>query len=448
MKATIVLLVFLSLCICLVYSQDRNAEYEKNWPQWRGPLANGISPNGNPPLEWSENKNVKWKIEIPGRGHATPVIWDNQIFISTAVPLNPKEEKQAQNQQPQQGRHRGMSFRETKDMQKFVVFSINRENGKIQWEKTVKEEIPEERTHEFGSWASHSPVTDGKHVYAYFGSRGLFCLDMKGSLLWERDFGQMQKRMSFGEGSSPVLFQDRIIVVWDHEGDSFIIALDKNTGKEVWKIDRDEATTWSTPYIVEVDGKFQVIISATKRIRSYDFSSGKLIWECGGMTANCIPMPVLSGDMIFIMSGFRGSALLAIDLSKANGDITDSDAIAWKHNKDTPYTPSPIVLGNYLHFLRSNNGVLSCFDARDGKVYYSGERMEDMGNVFTSPVGVKDRIYILGGSGLTYVIKPGPEFTILAKNQLDDNFHASPAVIGNNLYLRGFKYLYCIAEDD
>ena len=148
------------------------------------------------------------------------------------------------------------------------------------------------------------------------------------------------------------------------------------------------------------------------------------------------------------MTGFRGSALLAIDLSEANGDITDSDAIVWKHNKDTPYTPSPILLGNYLHFLRSNNGVLSCFDARDGKVYYSGERMEDMGNVFTSPVGIKDRIYILGGSGLTHMIKPGPEFTILAKNQLDDHFHASPAIIGKNLYLRGFKYLYCIAEDD
>jgi len=447
MKNCLIILGVLWFSACFLVAQDNNPDYEKNWPQWRGPYANGISPNGNPPIEWSEGKNIKWKIEIPGRGHATPVIWGDQIFISTAVPINKQEEKQEQNEQPQEGRRRGMSFRESKEMHQFVVFSINRQNGKIQWQKTVTEEIPQERTHEFGSWASHSPVTDGKHVYAYFGSRGLFCLDLQGNLKWERDFGQMSKRMSFGEGSSPVLYKEKIILLWDHEGDSFIIALDKNTEKEVWKVDRDERTSWSTPFIIEVDGKPQVITSATHRIRSYDFATGKLIWECGGMTANCIPMPVSANNVVYIMSGFRGSALLAIDLSKAKGDMTDSDAIVWKVNKDTPYTPSPLLMDNLLYFLRGNNGVLSCLDASDGNIYYTRKRLEGMGNVFTSPVGVKDRIYILGGSGLTHVIKQGPEFQILAKNKLDDNFHASPAIAGNNMYLRGFKHLYCISSE-
>ena len=447
MKVCAMILGILWFSTCLLTAQNINSEHEKYWPQWRGPYANGVSPNGNPPIEWSENKNVQWKIEIPGRGHATPVIWGDQIFISTAIPLNPQEEKQEQNQQPQQGRRRGMSFRETKDMHKFVVYSINRQNGKIQWQKTVTEEVPQERTHDFGSWASHSPVTDGKHVYAYFGSRGLFCLDMQGNLKWERDFGQMTKRMSFGEGSSPVLYEDKIIVLWDHEEDSFIIALDKNTGKDVWRVDREERSSWSTPFIVKVDGKPQVITNATNRIRSYDFATGNLIWECSGMTANCIPMPVTANDIVYLMSGFRGNALLAINLLKAKGDITNSEAIVWKSNKDTPYTPSPLLLDNNLYFLRVNNGILSCLEAGDGRVFYSNERLEGMGNLFTSPVGVKDRIYILGGSGVTYVIKHGPEFKVLAKNILDDNFHASPAIIGNDMYLRGFKYLYCISQN-
>ena len=310
----------------------------------------------------------------------------------------------------------------------------------------MKEEIPEERTHDLGSWASNSPVTDGKHIYAYFGSRGIFCLDMAGVLKWQRDFGQMSKRMSFGEGSSPVLYDNKVIIIWDHEGESFIVALDKNSGEEVWKTARDEGTSWSTPFIVDVDSKPQVIVSATRRIRSYDPDTGKLIWECSGMTQNVIPMPVTDGKMLYLMSGFRGSALLAIDLSKAKGDISNSDAILWQYNQDTPYTPSPLLIDNMLYFLRLNNGSLTCIDKKDGKVYYSKEKLEGISNLFTSPVGTKDRLYILGKSGITYVIKHGPEFEILAKNQLEDNFHASPAIIGNDMYLRGFKNLYCISQ--
>lgn len=431
----------------LFWAVEGPSDYEKYWPQWRGPLATGVSPNGNPPIEWGEDKNVKWKIAIPGKGHATPIIWGDQMFILSAVETDKEGKAKEQNQGMQHGRGgRGMPTLRSTKVHKFVIFAINRHDGKILWQHTVKEEVPEEGTHEMGSWASHSPVTDGKHVYAYFGSRGLYCFDMKGNLKWERDFGQLSKRMNFGEGSSPALYGDKIIVNWDHEGQSFIVALDKKTGKDIWKVDRDEGTSWASPFVVENNGKPQVITSATKLIRSYDLATGELIWECGGMTMNAIPMPVTANGIVYVMSGFRGNALLAIRLAGAKGNITDSDAIVWKHGKDTPYTPSPLLFQDKLYFLRSNNGILTCFDAKTGKEYYSRQRLEGMGNVFASPVGAQDRIYIVGQKGTMYVVKHGPEFKILAKNKLDDNFNASPAIIDNRIYLRGYKNLYCIEQ--
>ncbi len=419
-------------------------DYEKNWHQWRGPYMMGTSPDGDPPLEWSETKNIKWKLTIPGKGHSTPIIWEDQIFILTAVetdnvarPSDPNTEQQSR---------RGPPSRKTSNVHKFVVLSVDQDSGNILWQRTVKEELPEERTHELGSWASNSPVTDGEYVYAYFGSRGLFCLDMKGNLKWERDFGQLNKRMEFGEGSSPALYGNKIIINWDHEGQSFIIALDKKTGEEIWKTARDEGTTWATPLVVEYDGKHQVITPASKLVRSYDLETGKLIWELGGLTSNCIPMPVVVDDIVIVMSGHRGFSLMAIDLSKAQGNISDSDAIVWKLDRDTPYTPSPVLYEGKLYFLKSNNGIFSCFDAKTGKEYYSKQRLEGMGGVYSSPVATQDRIYIVGLNGTTYVVRHGPEFEILTKNTLNDKFNASPVVVGKQIFLRGNKNLYCIEE--
>ena len=445
MKKILIIIGILVIFSNLLWAGEKSPEYEKYWPQWRGPFATGASPSGNPALEWNEDKNVKWKIEIPGKGHATPVVWGDQIFILTAIETDKDTRSVEESESPQQG-HRGMPVNRTTKVHKFVIFAINRHDGKTLWQHSVREEVPQEGTHDMGSWASHSPVTDGEHVYAYFGSRGLFCFDMQGKLKWERDFGQLSKRMNFGEGSSPVLYRDRIIVNWDHEGQSFIIALDKKTGKDIWKVDRDEGTSWATPLVVENNGKFQVVTSATKLIRSYDFDTGKLIWECGGMTQNAIPSPFAADGILFVMSGFRGNTLLAINLSKAKGNITDTDAIVWRLDRDTPYAPSGLLFDNKLYFLKSNNGILSCFDAVSGKEYYSGQRLEGMGNVFASPVSAQGRIYIVGQKGTMYVIKHGPVFEVLAKNSLDDNFSASPAIVGNTLYLRGYRNLYCIEE--
>lgn len=445
MKKSAILVGCLFVVAGLYLQAQSASDIEKNWHQWRGPFMTGLSPDGDPPIEWGETKNVKWKTAIPGKGHSTPIIWGDKIFILTAVETDKEGQPQAQESESTRGR--GMPTTRSTKIHRFVVLAINRDDGKILWQKTVKEEMPQEGTHEFGSWASHSPVTDGAHVYAYFGSRGLFCLDMEGNVEWERDFGQLSKRMNFGEGSSPAIFGDKIIVTWDHEGPSFIVAVDKKTGKDIWKFDRGEGTSWATPYVVEVEEKHQVITSATKLIRGYDIETGGLIWECGGMTQNAIPMPVAADGILYVMSGFRGNALLAIRLSEAKGNITATDAIVWKHDKDTPYTPSPLIMGNNLYFLKGNNGILSCFDAKTGTPHYITQRLDGMGNIFASLFGAKDRIYVTGQKGIFYVVKQGPEFAILAKNTLEDNFNASPAVVGKQLFLRGYKNLYCIEEE-
>jgi outer membrane protein assembly factor BamB len=440
-------ILFLSAGVCL-QAQDV-PDLEKNWHQWRGPHMTGVSPTADPPLEWSETKNIKWKIAIPGKGHATPIIWGDKIFVLAAVATEKEGQAEAETQVQETGsrRGRGMPTTRTTKVHRFVVLAINRQDGKVVWQTTVTEEVPQEGTHEFGSWASHSPVTDGERIYAYFGSRGLYCLDMDGKIIWERDFGQLEKHMNFGEGSSPTIHEDKIIVTWDHNGPSFLIAMDKKTGKDIWKVDRDEGTSWATPYVAEVEGKYQVIASATKLIRSYDLDTGELIWECGGMTNNCIPTPFAVDGILYVMSGFRGNALLAIRLAGAKGNITDSDAILWKHGKDTPYTPSPVIMENNLYFLRGNNGILSCFDAKTGVPHYTAQRLEGMGNIFASLFGAKDRIYVTGQKGVFYVVKHGQKFSILAKNTLDDNFNASPVGLGKQLFLRGYKYLYCIENE-
>ena len=255
----------------------------------------------------------------------------------------------------------------------------------------------------------------------------------------------MKKVMNFGEGESPFLYKDRLFIQWDSEDESFMVALDKKTGDEVWKVKRDEKSSWVTPIVVEVNGKPQVITSATTQVRSYDYNTGEVIWTCAGMTRNVIPNPVYADGILFAMSGFRGNTLLAIDIAKAKGDITGSSVILWTYNQDTPYTPSPLLMDGKLYFLRANNGELTCLDAKTGKVFYSKEKLEGIGNLYSSPSGFGDRIYVVA-ENICLVIKAGEKFEITASNVLEDNFHASPIIAGNELILRGFKSLYCFSE--
>lgn len=431
------------------------ADGNGNWPQWRGPQANGVAPAGDPPVEWAPDKNIKWKVAIPGKGSATPIVWGETILILTAVPTDKRAPQKAVPPEPtpltgaKPGRPPNL---QPEFIQQFVVMAINRKDGRTVWQKVVREELPHEGWNPNATitWASSSPVTDGQMVYASFGSRGLYALDMKGNLKWEHDFGDMNTG-GFGEGSSPVLDGDRLVVNWDHDAGSFIVTLDKKTGKELWRTPRDETTTWSTPLIVEHRGRKQVITAGTRKVRGYDLANGQLLWEGPGLgSPGCVASPVHSNGVVYLMNGGYGpgGGVYAVRLAEANGDITSApQAIAWKYDRDTPWVPSPLLYGDELYFLKGNSGILSVFNARTGEKLYGEQRLDGLPGVYASPVAAAGRVYIAGREGAVAVIQRGPQFKLLALNQLDDGFDASPVVVGNEIYLRGITHLYRISKD-
>jgi outer membrane protein assembly factor BamB len=445
---------------------------DQNWPQWRGPLQNGVAPAANPPTAWSETNNIKWKVKIPGGGQATPIIWDDRVFLQAAIPTGKKTEatpaEAAEQPPPPRSEPGGESSQKgpggplgkggkkgpggfgpgpkPTEVYQFAVLCLDRQTGKVLWQQVAREEVPHEGYRQGeGSFASTSGLTDGKHLYAYFGSHGLYCYDFDGKPVWGQDLGRMRMAMGFGEGSSPTLYQDALIMNRDNEDSSCIIALDKNTGKTLWKKPREEHTSWSTPLIIERDGKAQAVVTATGKIRSYDVASGEVLWECGGLTRNVIPCPVADAGMVYCMSGFQGNALLAIRLGRT-GDLTGSDAIAWTHNKSTPYVPSPLLYNGKLYFFANNNGVLTCLETKSGVSLFDAQKLEDLAGVYASPLGAAGRVYLIGRNGVTVVLKQSDKLEVLATNRLEEKFDASPAAVGSDLFLRGHEYLYCITE--
>jgi outer membrane protein assembly factor BamB len=421
------------------------------WAQWRGPNMNGIAPHGNPPIEWAEDKNIVWKVRVPGLGSATPVIWEDRLYLLAAVPTGGKEAvPPPPPRDPDAPRSKGQRRSRPAPVpifeQEFVVLAINRDDGSVAWQRTARKEVPHENKQRNNSFASASAITDGSHLIAYFGSRGLYCFDMDGNLQWEKDLGDMQTRREFGEGASPALYGDRIVVNWDHEGQSFIVALDKRTGKELWRRERDEVTSWATPLVVEHKGTIQVVTSGTNKVRSYDLTTGETIWEGPGLTVNSVPTPIESGGVIYVAAGYRGNVARAIRLDGAKGDITGSPAILWEVGRDTPYVPSPLLYGDFLYLTKSNSGILSVLDKKSGQVHYGPLRLERISEIYASPVGAAGRVYILGRDGNALVLENGAEHKILARNSLEDGFDASPAIVGQEMYLRGYRYLYKIAE--
>ena len=531
----------------------------ENWPTWRGPAANGVAPDSNPPTEFSESKNVQWKTKVPGSGSSTPVIWGDQVFVITAEKTGKKvaaaaggesrergqgaERRQRPDGERPEGRGRGEqgsrggdrprpdgeqgsrggerprpdgerserggqsgfgggSFNREEFIKRFdkdgdgelndaerdamrdelrqqfgggrggersprsgrssrgrggfgggskpteeyryVLMSLDRNTGKENWRRVAATQVPHEGHHRDHGYASGSPVTDGEHIIVSFGSRGLYCYDMKGKLQWKKNFGDMRMRNSFGEGTSPALHGDTVVLLWDHEGDSALYALDKKTGKLKWKTDRNEASGWCTPVVTIHDGVTQVIVNGTRAVRSYQLSDGKLLWQCSGQTSNAIPSVVVDENFAYAMSGFRGAHLAAIKLG-GSGDLTDSKSVSWTANRGTPYTPSPLLSNGRIWYLSGNNGVLSVRDTKSGKLLVEGERLDGVSGVYASPVSAGGRVYIAGRNGTVSVLKDSAKLEVLATNKLDDKFDCSPAVVGNQMFLRGKEHLYCIA---
>jgi outer membrane protein assembly factor BamB len=412
---------------------------ERFWAQWRGPYATGVSKFADPPTEWSETKNIRWKVEIPGRGSSSPVIWGERMFLLSAVPIGLDR---AAAHSPRGGVN-------PRDRYRFIVLAIDRRTGKTIWQRTAREEQPREATHQDnGTYASSSAITDGTRVYAWFESQGMYVYDMDGTLLWSKDLGDKTMRNQFGEGSTPVLAGGRIVIVWDHLGGSFIVSLDAATGRELWRQSRDEIDTWATPLVVDQGGRPQAVVPGKNKIRSYDLETGDIVWESKGVTMNPIPSPVFGDGMVFVTSGFQGNNLKAVRLATAKGDITGTDSIVWTLDRDTPYVPSPLLYDGVLYLLKTNSGILSAFDAATGKPHYQLQRLDGLPEVFSSPVGAKGRVYITGRDGVTHVIRHGSTYAMLAKNKLDDGFDASPALVDKAIYLRGYQNLYCIAAPD
>jgi outer membrane protein assembly factor BamB len=331
-------------------------------------------------------------------------------------------------------------------VQGFTVLAVGRADGKVRWSRVVHEAAPHEGTHKDGSFASGSVTADGDRVVASFGSYGLYCLDHQGRVLWEKQLGEMKIKLGFGEGSSPVLYGDRVVLNWDNEGPSFTAVFDAKTGRELWRRERDERTSWATPLVVAHGGRAQVVTSATRRIRSYDLETGAPLWDAGGMTDNAIPSPVAADGFVYLSSGFRGNMLLAVRLDQAKGSLEGPPAIAWSYDKDTPYVPSPLLYKGALYFLKSNSGILTRLDARTGERQWS-ERIDGVESVYASPVGADGRVYVVGRSGAAAVVRAGAAFEVLARNTLDDGFDASPALVDGEMYLRGKKSLYRISAD-
>lgn len=454
-------IAILTICICTVVvfasctlifnaghhadESEKTSNYDNNWNYWRGPSSNGTALNANPPTTWSESENIRWKTPMPGYGHASPIVWEDKIFIQTAIETKAPQMDEETDTQSDDSRGR-RNNKNALSALKFDLIAINRSDGSIIWQETLREAKPHEGKHGDASFASNSPVTDGEHVYAYFGSRGLYCLDMDGNKKWDKQIGQMRKAGTFGEGSCPVIYGNSILVLQDHQGQSFLVALDKRTGDELWKMDREEPTTWTSPIVVDVNGTSQVIIPASNRTRSYDLSNGEIIWECGGMTRNVIPSPLYKDGHVYVISGHGGSSLQSINLELASGDITNSEAVDWQYDRDTPYVPSPVIIGDIIYFLKRNNNILTAIERNSGEVLFGPERVNGISGIYASIVGTSDRLYIASRNGTVAVLQHGPTLEVLAKNTLDDSFNASPAIVGTELFLRGSEYLYCIAE--
>jgi len=440
MRTAVVLALFLSL------PPSAHLRAEDNWPQFRGNQA-GVAEGNGCPQSWSATTNVVWKTEIPGSGWSSPIVWGEKIFLTSVI-------REGQPEKPIKGLYFGGDrLTPPKDVHRWMVYCIDWATGKVLWEREAHKGVPESPHHVKNTYASETPITDGERVFAYFGNVGLFCYDMDGKELWSHKLGAFPTFFGWGTAASPVLHKDRIYVLVDNEKQSYLVAFDKTTGKEVWRVDRDEKSNWATPFVWENPQRTEIVTCGKKKVRSYDLH-GKLLWEIGGMSSIVIPTPFAKGDLLYVSSGYVMDPVRPIYAIRpgATGDITLKDGatsnafVVWYHKQAGPYNPSPLVYGDYLYVLY-DRGLLSCFDARTGKEVYTKERIDPKANAFTaSPWACDGKIFCLSEDGDTFVIKAGPKYELLGKNSLEEMCMATPAVARKSVILRTLTKLYRIQD--
>ena len=433
------------LCIACSHLLLGEPTIKESWHQWRGPHNNGVA-EGDAPTNFSATDKVKWKIAIPGKGNSTPVVWGDVIYLTTAIA---QDTPQADAPQPagRSGRGPGGGAGALVDTD-FVVMALDKNSGKVLWQKTAATLTPHEGYHrQYGSFASNSPVTDGETLIASFGSRGVFAFDMDGNLKWKKDLGRLQMRLAFGEGVAPALHDKYLIIQNDHEGQSYIVVLDKNNGEELWRAERDEHSSWPQPIVVDYDGRKQLVTSSA-RVRSYDLATGELIWEAGGLGANAIPAVInVDNEMVIAMTGYRDPNLLAIKLG-GEGDLTDNpEYVKWTNDRGNSYSASPVLHDGILYFV-TDRGMVNAFDAKTGEKFYHQQRLPETYTFKASPVAANGKLYLATEEGDVIVLKLGKTYEVLATNKMgDEMFISSPIIVGGDLYLRSQDELFCISSD-
>jgi outer membrane protein assembly factor BamB len=421
-----------------------------NWPSFRGDHASGVADGQHPPTSWDGAKgtHLRWKTPIPGLGHSCPTIWGDRLFVTTAIG-DPKAVFKP-------GVYGDVDSVDDRSVHTWKVYGLDRHTGKVLWERTACQGVPKIKRHLKGSQASPTPATDGKHVIAFFGSEGLYCYGVDGTLLWKSDLGVLSsgwfydKDYEWGFGSSPILYRDRVIIQCDIGKDSFIAAYRLADGQQIWKTPREEIPSWGTPTIVEAPGRTELVTNATKFARGYDPASGTELWRLGKNSEITVPTPFYAQGLIFVTSGYRPIQPIYAIRPGANGDIslpkseTKSDAIAWSLSKGGPYMPTPIVYGEHL-YVCTNNGMVTCYDAKTGKQIYR-ERLDSTGGFTASPVAADGRLYFTSETEGVFVVKAGPKFELLAVNPMSEPCMATPAISDGTIFVRSQHHVWAFGR--
>ncbi len=425
---------------------------EDNWPSFRGRHASGVSEGQNLPENWDGERgvNIKWKTRIPGLAHSSPIVWTDRVFVATTISSRGEATFR-------HGLYGDGDASDDRSVHQWKVYALEKTSGKILWEKTAYEGLPREKRHIKASYANSTPATDGRYVIAFFGSQGLYAFDMKGRLIWKKDLGVLNAGAydapdyEWGTASSPIIYNDLVIVQCDTQSESFLLATDLKTGKTVWKTIREELPSWGTPTIYPGKNRVELITNASNFIRGYDPATGQELWRLGGSSKITAPTPVFSNDLIVVASGRRPEAPIFVIRAGASGDITlgneqnSSKHIAWSKQKRGSYMPTPLIYGDHLYVL-ANQGIFDCYNLKTGEEIYR-ERISHQGGGFSaSPVAADGKIYLPSEDGGIFVVKAGPDFALLATNPMDELLMATPAISSGMMFVRTQHHLFAIGR--
>lgn len=420
----------------------------EHWPQFRGPGARGIAAGPNLPDRWSATENIAWKADVPGRAWSSPIVWADRVFLTTAVNTGELES-------PKKGLYFGGNRPEPRQVEEeFGLLCLDLASGKKIWERTFHRGPPAGPIHLKNSYASETPVTDGQRVYAYFGNHGLYCLDLEGRPVWSKRFEARETRNGWGTAASPVLHGDHLYIVNDNEEQSYLLCLDKRSGNEVWRVERDEKSNWSTPYVWQNDRRTEIVTPGTGKVRSYDLD-GKLLWWLTGMSSITIATPYADDGLLYVSSGYVNDRLrplyairpgAARDITLAEGQ-TSNEHIAWSNRTAAPYNPTTLLYDGRVYVLY-DRGLLGCFRAVTGEPVFERQRLPGGMHFTASPWAYNGKVFCLNEDGVTFVLRAGDKFELLHTNKLadDEMSMATPAIVGDRLLIRTSARLYCVRQ--